>query len=323
MSVQKYYEKFLTLSEGLDVNPSIMQAFFTNGLLDRIKTYVNLRRPNTLSETLTLAKQGELLPPTKGDLTNEKIDNLDSKLDTLAKAIGINTRQTASITLVPPPPPPEAPVPRCQICHHTDHVATVCPVRTQQLYIPPACQLCQATGHDASTCSKRFAAQNRGEPSKGNPIICYNCGKAGHIARMCQHGPRGQYAPRFNGPANFRPNNRDNQYSTRDFRNMNQRNPNPNFQKPRPPFPFQPPNRGQPNRFAPRGVGGRPNPSINTLTLRAPLSSPLTSLTNNSSTIRAKLAGKCARVLIDTGSNIDGLSTKFYSQLSPPPPSTP
>ena len=43
MTVLRYNEKFITLAEGLDVNPSIMQAFFTNGLIDRIKAYVNIR----------------------------------------------------------------------------------------------------------------------------------------------------------------------------------------------------------------------------------------------------------------------------------------
>ena len=60
-SVQEFYEKVLSHSEGLKVSDEIIMGCLLNGLPDYIQSYVNLRQPTDLFGALLIAKQGEIV----------------------------------------------------------------------------------------------------------------------------------------------------------------------------------------------------------------------------------------------------------------------
>ena len=80
-SVQNYYEKFRKLAENLDVTPVMFQAFFVNGLDERIKDYVRIRQPKSITDAVTLAKQAELIKPKHDKDESDLLRSLLAKID--------------------------------------------------------------------------------------------------------------------------------------------------------------------------------------------------------------------------------------------------
>ena len=203
-SVQKYYEKFQKLAQNLDVTPAMLQAFFTNGLDRKVRDYVTLRRPQSLAETLKLAKQAELIPD--DGAVSSQMKDLHSKLDRFEMILGTTpsriamaqpsnanqnfadvtqhnkshpdfdtkppTQQSGFANMDLAPPRFTTMGPQCQLCGTTGHVATVCNnIHRQQ------CQLCLKYGHTAPVC--------RTDPRINLQPACQLCQATGHTAQNC------------------------------------------------------------------------------------------------------------------------------------------
>lgn len=130
-SVQAYYEHFQKLAINLDVTPAMLQAFFTNGLSKRIKEWVTIRQPNSLGETLKMAKQAELIHPASDSDLQEQMKSLMTKIDRFETVIGSNQRHNTSAINQPMELGQMSDTggilkSTCQLCQAEDHLATEC-----------------------------------------------------------------------------------------------------------------------------------------------------------------------------------------------------
>ena len=80
----------------LEVTPEMLKAFFIDGLLKHIKTYVLLRQPASLSEAFQLAKQAEHIIPNEESTLIHQVRDLNQKLEKLDDKLIPKTQPTTA-----------------------------------------------------------------------------------------------------------------------------------------------------------------------------------------------------------------------------------
>ena len=82
-TMQKFYERLSTYAVNHKVPEEILKAFFLSGLPSVYKTYVTIRQPHTIADTLKLALEAEEVCVREDKTLNSQIKEFSQQLKTV------------------------------------------------------------------------------------------------------------------------------------------------------------------------------------------------------------------------------------------------
>ena len=165
-TVQEYLNQFRKLCTNLDVTPAMTQAFFIDGLTQKVKQYVTIRQPKSLNEAIQYAKQGEAIAPEpENTATKAAILQLTEEVGKITSLLGTTQMRAANMNVAPRED-------TCQICSTVGHIATQCPRGVAHRKVPwkdRVCYYCRQPGHKIADCELMFEHQAHDATEYGSP----------------------------------------------------------------------------------------------------------------------------------------------------------